>query len=380
MLALQCKELVVLTGPSGTGKTSIVRAFAKAFNGVAKIIAVKPNWTDSEDLLGFYNPIEKAYVATPFLDALVEAKKKENADKIYLICLDEMNLAHIEYYFAEFLSKMEERSETPSIELYSQEIYDDLIKEIGETISLMEAQDMCLELPEIKKWCEDNDKQYPGEVQKLKTKIKLIEKYPAKFTIPENVRFIGTLNVDQTTKSISPKVIDRSFIIEILQDKEARVEPRQEVEQQYVTINEFTKSEINKNKIIEFEDTLEDSNANAIISEINLANKHFEVMNASLNHRGMQHIKQYIKNSQGYRDVFDLEQFSKNTILEDIIYMKMIPRLSTSIRSKEDKTAMAWEAFIDTVKTRPLNEVNSKIEKMNEAMEQDNILSFWGVY
>lgn len=67
---LRCNDLIVLAGDSGAGKTSLVKAFAKAIGGVAKIIPVKPNWTGSEDLVGYYNPIEKKYISTPFLDAL----------------------------------------------------------------------------------------------------------------------------------------------------------------------------------------------------------------------------------------------------------------------------------------------------------------------
>ena len=98
-------------------QNKLVQSFAKAIGGVSKIIPVKPNWTSSEDLLGYYNPLEKKYLATPFLEALIEAK--QNPDIPYFICLDEMNLARVEYYFADFLSKLEERNEQPTIQLYS---------------------------------------------------------------------------------------------------------------------------------------------------------------------------------------------------------------------------------------------------------------------
>lgn len=136
-VALQSNELIILSGPSGTGKTSIVNAFADAIYGKSKIISVKPSWSETEDLIGFYNPIEKNYIPTPFLDALVEAKKDENKDKLYLICLDEMNLSHIEYYFAEFLSKLEVNDDEPSIELYSTEIYNEILENIMDEINLI---------------------------------------------------------------------------------------------------------------------------------------------------------------------------------------------------------------------------------------------------
>ena len=78
-------DLIILAGDSGSGKTNLVQSFAKAI-GVSKIIPVKPNWTSSEDLLGYYNPLEKKYLATPFLEALIEAR--QNPDIPYFICLD----------------------------------------------------------------------------------------------------------------------------------------------------------------------------------------------------------------------------------------------------------------------------------------------------
>ena len=103
--ALCTNQLLILSGSPGTGKTSLVEGFSEAIGSNLKIIAVQPNWTDNQDLLGFYNPIEKTYVSTPFLDAIIEAK--ENPEKLYIICLDEMNLAQVEFYFSEFLSKLQ---------------------------------------------------------------------------------------------------------------------------------------------------------------------------------------------------------------------------------------------------------------------------------
>ena len=222
LLSIQSNELIILSGPSGTGKTSIVNAFSKSIGGSVKIIPVKPSWTDTEDLIGFYNPIEKTYIPTPFLDALVEARK--NKDKLHIICLDEMNLAHIEYYFAEFLSKLEANNEYPIIELYSKEIYDEILEEIAYTIELMSGDKVDITSEDLLKWCEENKKEYTNEMINIKKKINFIEKYPALFEIPSNVRFVGTMNVDETTKHVSPKVIDRSFVIELCKDNRETID------------------------------------------------------------------------------------------------------------------------------------------------------------
>ncbi|MGB5056063.1 MAG: AAA family ATPase, partial [Nitrospirales bacterium] len=114
---LQTGDLIILSGLSGSGKTNLVKSFANATGNVAHVIPVKPNWTSAEDLTGYYNPLQRAYVTTPFLDALRAAEA--DPERLHIICLDEMNLARVEYYFADFLSAMEERSKDPVIDLYS---------------------------------------------------------------------------------------------------------------------------------------------------------------------------------------------------------------------------------------------------------------------
>src|SRR3546814_12438375 len=98
---LRTRDLVVLAGDSGSGKTSLVRAAAKAIGGTCTIFPVKPNWTGPEDLLGYFNPIERSYQATPFLLALQAASRYTHLPQFF--CLDAMNLASVEHYFADFL-------------------------------------------------------------------------------------------------------------------------------------------------------------------------------------------------------------------------------------------------------------------------------------
>jgi len=134
---VQTNDLIILAGESGSGKTNLIKSFSKAVGGIAKIIPVKPNWTSSEDLLGYYNPLEKKYLSTSFLEALLKAKR--NPDVPYFICLDEMNLARIEYYFADFLSLLEEREEQPKIQLYSDDESAHILSEFKNVIYLIEA-------------------------------------------------------------------------------------------------------------------------------------------------------------------------------------------------------------------------------------------------
>ena len=126
-------QLIVLSGQPGTGKTSLVEGFCNAISAKLTIISVPPNWTDNQDLLGFFNPIEGTYISTTFLDAIIEAEN--NPEQLHIICLDEMNLAHVEYYFSEFLSKLQ--SEDKKITLYSEYLYNEARSEVLEKIEFL---------------------------------------------------------------------------------------------------------------------------------------------------------------------------------------------------------------------------------------------------
>lgn len=194
LMGLKTNQLIILHGAPGMGKTSFVSNIAKALGFGYKIIPVRPNWIDNQDLTGYFNPVERRYYSTPFLDALCEAK--ENPEKHYLICLDEMNLAHVEYYFSDVLSSMESREGIP---LYAEKDQENALKR-QEAILASNAENTV-------EWLDAKTDQ-----ENLKNR------YTPEFEIPKNVTFVGTLNMDETTNDLSPKVIDRSCIIKVTKD------------------------------------------------------------------------------------------------------------------------------------------------------------------
>ncbi|MBD2872541.1 McrB family protein [Paenibacillus arenilitoris] len=164
LTSLEDKHFVILNGISGTGKTRLCLLYANAVYGKAhdalnpylRVIPVRPDWTDSTSLFGYYSALEKRYVRTPFLNAVLQAIQE---GKPMFVVLDEMNLARVEYYLSDYLSAIESRQ---PIRLHTESQVTDV----------------------------------PQELQ-----------------IPHNLYVIGTINVDETTHSISDKVLDRAFVM-----------------------------------------------------------------------------------------------------------------------------------------------------------------------
>jgi hypothetical protein len=157
-------KLIILEGISGTGKTSLPYALGKFFNHDAAICSVQPSRKDRSELLGYYNEFTKKFNETEFLKVLYIATYRKD---INIIVLDEMNLARIEYYFAEFLSVME--------------------------------------MPNINEWNIELINSFTKDDPKHLKEGKLL--------IPQNVEFFGTANNDDSTFTISDKVYDRAISI-----------------------------------------------------------------------------------------------------------------------------------------------------------------------
>lgn len=234
--ALQTKPFLLLAGISGTGKSRIVREFAfkscpeylqdKAGTtpGNYCMIEVKPNWHDSTELLGYYSRLGKAaYQFTKFVKFLVKAKMFPTVP--FFVCLDEMNLAPVEQYFAEILSILETRKhpkndktgEVDMTTVKTEPIIDaQYFRELSEmphTKNAQTGEPFCSNLTDrdiyLKLFGLDTENDIDEEVG---NRTDLITEG---LTLPDNVVIIGTVNMDDTTHQFSRKVIDRAMTIEM---------------------------------------------------------------------------------------------------------------------------------------------------------------------
>ena len=182
---LQTKGFVILSGISGTGKTKLGQHFAglllppevdsSKVNSNLLFLSVRPDWRDSKGLLGYYNPLMKKYEWTPFLRFLVKVvddyRTNGKQSRPWFVILDEMNLARVEYYFADLLSVLESGRDEQGW--------------TNEPIRLVVPPDVDADRP------------------------------PEEMKLPPNLYIVGTVNVDETTHAFSPKVLDRAFTIEL---------------------------------------------------------------------------------------------------------------------------------------------------------------------
>lgn len=267
--------LVVLAGVSGTGKSELPKQYAHHGGMHFLSVPVKPDWDSPASLFGYFNAIENRFEATELLRALYQMQE-ERKDDMFVVLLDEMNLAHPEQYFADLLSKFEENRGSDLPAEY------DILLGAGEP--------------------------------------------PEKLSIARNVLWTGTMNEDETTKGLSDKVIDRSMLITFPCPKELHDRDNTRIQEPELTLSrqrweEWKASALSRTANSGLTKRLEEKKA--VIQQINGM---MSIMGRNLGHRVWQSIENYILNypsviaTGGHPDEID-KAFC------DAVAFKMMPKL-----------------------------------------------------
>ncbi len=172
---LAMSRLHLLQGISGTGKTSLPLAFARAIGAGSALVEVQAGWRDRQDLIGHFNTFERRFYESEFLQAMYRASTPFHQDTPFIIVLDEMNLSHPEQYFADLLSALEQDQHR-------------------QRLVLMTAA--------------------------VDPAPRLLAEGGTKMQIPPNVWFVGTANHDETTKDFADKTYDRAHVMELPRNRE----------------------------------------------------------------------------------------------------------------------------------------------------------------
>lgn len=238
---MAASPFAILQGMSGTGKTSLPRIFADAIFGEVNIVPVESSWRDRNELLGYYNDFSKKYTAKEFTCDLYKANTPNYRRIPYFIVLDEMNLSRVEYYFADFLSVLENEPNEWKVQLVEtdmRQLPNEITPEVRDALEKDDSNRMAEIKSIVEKIYDENNKikdefsqnAQAGEKQKL---IRFLEEKHFKnihgsaslvtgpqqlkdgktIQIPENVWFIGTANKDESTFEITDKVYDRAQVM-----------------------------------------------------------------------------------------------------------------------------------------------------------------------
>ena len=319
--------LTVLAGVSGTGKSELPRLYSR-YGGINFLpLAVQSNWDSPYSLFGYYNSLEGKFNATSLLKVLYQAQenaKNSISDYLTIVLLDEMNLAHVELYFSELLSKLE----------------------------LLRGND------------------------DVKLEIDIAEKNPYEIKLNKNVIWVGTMNEDETTKSLSDKVIDRSNLINFPRPNEFvsrnELKEREEAPKLKREIWENWKWNKIKNMLIQDEDTKKENikiitefeeKINNLKAKMEEINGYLKVSGRAIGHRVWQSIENYIRNyplvleSIRKRNSEELEK-TIQIAFEDALVQKLMPKLK----------GLETEGL---VREKCLNDISSKIQTYANGIVSD---------
>lgn len=373
--AIKSKPFLLLAGISGTGKSRIVRELARAcweegseeFKALKprnfEMVQVKPNWHDSSELIGYVSRIDGVrYVVGPFLRFMVKAIRDPNTP--YFLCLDEMNLAPVEQYFAEYLSVVESRKRQDDGSITTDPIIDySNTEEYKSLIDQLFSDD------------EELRKEY------------LTEDSGRRLSIPNNLIVVGTVNMDETTFSFSRKVLDRAMTIEMNEvDLEGGLDSRHE------KIGKLGASEL-IGTAVEGVDVyaIHKDVCDTAIAYLQKVNNVLEGTPFKIAYRTRNEVLLYVVNNLPYADIEELKQdYVIARALDEITNMKILSRIEgdESKVSKEflDELSKTIKEGLESIFDGPFGiEENddyfksnslAKLEEMEKRLES-GYTSFW---
>ena len=297
-------SITVLAGVSGTGKSELPKLYA-AFGGMNFInVPVQPSWDSQESMLGFFNSIDNRFEPEPLLRFLVQCTEDPEYSKyMSIVLLDEMNLAHVEHYFADFLSKLETRRGT-------------------------------------------SKKNVPTIEVKLGAGVE-----PYQLKLKRSLLWTGTMNQDETTKSLSDKVLDRGLVINFPRPRTlssrktmAILDKLVKASKRPMLTKEIWNSWITRDIKLEGDQLKELERYKKIVEDINNA---LEYVGRALGHRVWQSIEHYIVNyptvseeiaKSANGEMSEALRENMKIAFEDQIVQKIMPKLrgvETRGKSKE---------------------------------------------
>ena len=324
--ALLSKPFVILTGNSGTGKTRISKQFAEYLEVDCgnneknwELIPVGADWTDNTRILGYYNPLANdgkgKYEKTKILKLIERANAPENKNIPFFIILDEMNLSHVERYFADFLSHME----TPDLKF-------------------------------------------------------VLDGYPGIVKYPENLFVVGTVNIDETTYMFSPKVLDRANVIEFKPNEESVldlfVNPSEN--ENITPVSDGTAQAFEK-LAVQIRGGYSSLNETSFIEVQEVFKNIYEILEKSgyeFAYRTVREIRQYL--SASYELSEDKDSFKLYTAIDEQLVQKILPKVHGN--KKEIGNLLEELGTLCADNNLPLS--GDKIEKMKGKLAQIQYASF----
>lgn len=404
MAAIKTKPFLILGGFSGTGKSLLVKSLAfttcpcdgvlntsETSPGNYLLVSVKPNWHDATDITGFRSSVNRNYYVTDFMRFLVKAKLHPNVP--FFVCLDEMNLAPVEEYFADFLSVIESRKRKKDSTIVTDAIVPasvfndkdyaddfDVFLKIG-LKPINEVKDITEFTAKVRE--SDSDESEFFEQSWLVEELKRDG-----LTIPQNVIIIGTVNMDDTTNSFSRKVIDRAMTFETIVGTFDSSYFDSDVTLGYVKNYRkgdlFISDEVRATEMMEDgRFMLSDEEKNRIIGFINSVNSDLEGTPFKISYRILNETillyraKQKIVELMGEEEKKDGVEVNTdlNTIFDDILMQKVLPRIEGDFE-KCDKCLVKLG---DRAERMEWKQSSEKIEFMIKRFGKDHsgFTSFW---